>query len=50
MYQDDGAVAYRTKQEMYDFLKDHLFPRLAWQDVLGLPKKFQIINISKRAA
>ena len=30
MYQDDGAGAFCTIQELYDFLHDHLFPRIKW--------------------
>ena len=30
MYQDDGAAGFETVQELFDFLRDHLFPRIKW--------------------
>ena len=30
MFQDDGAAGYSSKEELFDFLHDHLFPRIKW--------------------
>ena len=30
MFQDDGAAAFESKEKLFDFLHDHLFPRIKW--------------------
>jgi hypothetical protein len=30
MFQDDGAGGFRTKEDLYVFLRDHFFPRVKW--------------------